>query len=162
MAVFFTIVLVGLSSGLAGSVTHSLNSAGVTGEPATVLSNAISSNPTGALFGAFLGQNPMKLLIDNLPPGLYNLIPNASIPVLESRSFFPNAVAPAFLQGIDLAFAISAGLTALAAIASLMRGGRYIHEIHSEAARRSAATDPAPAAAGPLEAPAGPHSGGSR
>jgi hypothetical protein len=31
---------------------------------------------------------------------------------------------------------ISAVLTAVAAVVSLMRGGRYVHELHAEVARR--------------------------
>jgi len=141
MAVFFTIVLVGLASGLSGSVNHALASAGVTGPPASALSQMVAANPTGALFGAFLGQNPMQLYISALPPALQSAIAPA-VPTLISKQFFPNAVAPAFLQGIDLAFAISAVLTALAAVASLMRGGRYIHELHAENGRAEPSPEP--------------------
>jgi len=144
MAVFFTIVLVGLANGLSGSVTNALAAAGATGPAApaaAALSHMVASDPTGALFGAFLGQNPMRLYIGYLPPSLQSLLPGPVVTTLTSKQFFPNAVAPAFLQGIDLAFEISAGLTALAAVVSLMRGGRYVHELHSDAARRGPSTD---------------------
>jgi len=144
MAVFFTIVLVGLANGLSGSVSHALNSAGVTGAPASALSQMVAANPTGALFGAFLGQNPMLLYIHALPPAYQSAIAPA-IPTLTSKQFFPNAVAPAFLQGIDLAFAVSAVLTSLAAVASLMRGERYIHELHAENGRPEPSEEPRPA-----------------
>jgi len=139
MAVFFTIVLVGLSNGLSGSVSSALSSAGATGPAGTALSSLVSANPTGALFGAFLGKNPMALYIAALPANLQAQLPPAVVATLTSKQFFPNAVAPAFLQGIDLAFVISAVLTALAAVISLMRGGRYVHEIHSEEARNGKA-----------------------
>jgi MFS family permease len=139
MAVFFTIVLVGLSNGLSGSVSNALSSAGATGPAAATLSSLVASNPTGALFGAFLGYNPMALYISALPASLQAQLPKTVIATLTAKQFFPNAVAPAFLQGIDLAFAISAVLTALAAIASLMRGERYVHELHSEEARQNRA-----------------------
>ena len=132
MAVFFTIVLVGLANGLSGSVSSALAMNGVTGSSATALSNMVASNPTGALFGAFLGKNPMSVYIVQFPPGTFS---QAATTVLESKTFFPNAVAPAFLKGIDLAFAISAILTGVAAVVSLMRGGRYVHELDSEDAR---------------------------
>jgi hypothetical protein len=138
MAVFFTIVLVGLSNGLSGSVYAALNSAGVPEPYLSQFTHLVASNPTGALFGAFLGQNPMQAFITYLPLNLQQQLG----PTLLARSFFPNAVAPAFLQGIDLAFAISAVLTALAAVASLMRGERYIHEIHSEEARQQRPQSP--------------------
>jgi len=129
MAVFFTIVLVGLANGLSGSVSGALSSAGVTGPAGGALSSLVASNPTGALFGAFLGQNPMALYLSYLPASLQGQIPPSVVATLTSKQFFPNAVAPAFLKGIDLAFAISAVLTALAAVVSLMRGGRYVHEL---------------------------------
>jgi MFS family permease len=136
MAVFFTIVLVGLSNGLSGSVSGALTSAGVTGPAGGALSSLVASNPTGALFGAFLGKNPMGLYISYLPVALQQQIPPSVVATLTSKQFFPNAVAPAFLKGMDLAFVISAVLTAVAAVVSLMRGGRYVHELHAEVARR--------------------------
>jgi MFS family permease len=147
MAVFFTIVLVGLANGLSGSVSSALSANGVTGTAANQLSNMVASNPTGALFGAFLGKNPMSIYIGLFPSGTFG---NATT-VLESKSFFPNAVGPAFLNGIDLAFAISAVLTGVAAVVSLMRGGRYVHELHAEDARNEPSSD----ASERREAPAG-------
>ncbi|MGA7476916.1 MAG: MFS transporter [Thermoplasmata archaeon] len=138
MAVFFTIVLVGLSNGLSGSVSGALSSAGVTGPAGGALSSLVASNPTGALFGAFLGYNPMTLYISYLPASLQGQIPASVVATLTSHQFFPNAVGPAFLKGIDLAFGVSAVLTAVAAGVSLMRGGRYVHELHAEGARREA------------------------
>jgi len=142
MAVFFTIVLVGLASGLSGSVSGALSSAGATGPAAASLSSMVASNPTGALFGAFLGYNPMQLYISLFPPGTFS---NTVVTALTAKQFFPNAVGPAFLKGIDLAFAISAILTAVAAVVSLMRGGRYVHELDAKDAR----PEPAPEAPGP-------------
>jgi hypothetical protein len=71
----------------------------------------------------------MALYLSYLPASLQGQIPPSVVATLTSKQFFPNAVAPAFLKGIDLAFAISAVLTALAAVVSLMRGGRYVHEL---------------------------------
>ena len=145
LAVFFTIVLVGLASGLSGSVAGALGSAGVPSTASSVLSKMVAGDPSGALFGAFLGQNPMALYISALPPALQSQISPAVLATLTSRQFFPNAVAPAFLRGIDAAFEISAILTAVAAIVSLMRGGRYIHELHAPAPREGPAPPAAPA-----------------
>jgi len=136
MAVFFTIVIVGLANGLSGSVSGALSSAGVTGPAASTLSGLVASNPTGALFGAFLGQNPMGLYISYLPASLQAQIPPSVVATLTAKQFFPNAVGPAFLKGMDLAFLISAILTAVAALVSLMRGARYIHDLDVEAAPR--------------------------
>lgn len=150
MAVFFTIILVGLTTGLTGSVSSALSGAGVNGPAASALSGMIASNPSGALFGAFLGENPMLLYISYLPPALQSQIGPAAIAALTSHGFFPHAVAPAFLQGLDGAFEISVGLTALAAVASLLRGGRYIHEAEAPGPRppRAGAVGPNPPVVG--------------
>ena len=131
LVVFFTIVIVGLANGLTGSVAQALTAAGVPGAPTAALTQLVSSDPTGALFGAFLGQNPMAMYLAYLPPALLNQIPLPVQATLTSTDFFPNAVAPAFLQGMDLAFLLSAVLTSAAAVVSLMRGGRYVHELHA-------------------------------
>jgi len=154
MAVFFTIVIVGLANGLPGSVSSALSNAGVPAPAGAALSSLVASNPTGALFGAFLGQNPMALYISYLPSGLAQQIPAPVVASLTSKQFFPNAVAPAFLRGIDLAFVISAVLTGIAAVVSLMRGGRYVHELDAETRGSGPAVRPEPAAA--PAAPAGP------
>jgi len=154
MAVFFTIVLVGLSNGLSSSVLNALNAAGATGPAGTLLAHMAASDPTGALFGAFLGQSPMKLYINALPPG-YTL-PGPVITTLESKQWFPNAVAPAFMKGIDFAFTISAVLTGLAAVVSLMRGGRYVHELHAESPAKMTAAEPARPSASGTDVPADP------
>lgn len=141
MAVFFTIVLVGLANGLSGSVSGALSSAGVTGPAASALSSLVASNPTGALFGAFLGQNPMGLYISYLPASLQAQIPPSVVATLTSKQFFPNAVGPAFLKGIDVAFVLSAFLTAMAAVVSMLRGARYVHELHAAPARDTTAPE---------------------
>ena len=46
---------------------------------------------------------------------------------LTGRSFFPKLIAPAFENGLHLAFDFAAATTFIAAIASWLRGGRYIH-----------------------------------
>ena len=141
MVIFFTIVITGLSSGLTGAVHSSLTSAGVPPPVATSLANAVGSNPTGALFGAFLGVNPMT----QLPASVQSMLP----PIVFTREWFPHAIAPAFMQGLDLSFLIAASLTAVAAVISLLRGERYVHEVHGHARGAKTRERPAPDAADP-------------
>jgi MFS family permease len=126
MALFFTVVLVGLSTGLSGSVGTALGNAGVPPATSGVLSHVVASDPSGALFGAFLGYNPMGIYLNALP-AINASLPSSVYLELTSKTFFPNAIAPAFLQGMDVAFTISIVLTCIAAGASLMRGRRYVH-----------------------------------
>jgi hypothetical protein len=44
--------------------------------------------------------------------------------VLTGREFFPDLISGPFHQGLVVVFAFAAGLSALAAIASVLRGGR--------------------------------------
>ena len=125
LAIFFTIIITGLSSSLPGALSNALTSAGV-----PQLSAAFSSiSPTSALFSAFLGYNPMLSILTM--PQLSSVVaqmPKSAYGYLVGQTFFPNAIAPAFMTALDLAFYIGAALSVGAALASLLGGGKYIHE----------------------------------
>jgi MFS family permease len=127
LAMFFTVVILGISSGLASSVGGALAGAGVPLADQSILSGVISSNPTGAIFGAFLGINPMQVLLSQ--PSLHLPVPLSAsvVQTLASKEFFPRAIAPAFLDGVRQSLAIAGGLTVVAAIVSAFRGERYVH-----------------------------------
>jgi hypothetical protein len=60
-------------------------------------------------------------------------LPTAYQQILIGREFFPHLIAGPFHQGLGVVFAAAAALSALAAAASLLRGGRYVHsEVASE------------------------------
>ena len=128
MAIFFTIVIVGLSTGLGGSVSHALAAAQVGQPDQGILSSVVASNPTGALFGAFLGENPMSVLLAGAAtvPGWQALPPNV-VASLTAPHFFATAIQPAFGSAISEAFAFAGSVTAIAAIISYLRGERYIY-----------------------------------
>jgi hypothetical protein len=54
-------------------------------------------------------------------------LPAATQAHLLGRSFFPQLIAPPFMDGLRAAFYVSAAMTFLAAVASVMRGRHYIH-----------------------------------
>lgn len=123
MAVYFTIIIAGLSANLPATLKTGLLHAGV---PATLAHQISSMPPTAALFSAFLGYNPMKSLI---PVKVMHTLPVATQSLLVSKTFFPKIIAPAVMSSLRLAFWISAGLSVIAAVVSFMRGkGRYVHE----------------------------------
>jgi MFS family permease len=125
LAIFFTVIIAGLSNSLPSALSGAMVSAGVPG-----LAGAFSSiSPTSALFSAFLGYNPMQsiLAIPSLAP-VVSQIPQQTLAFLEGHTFFPNAIAPAFISSLDLSFYIGAVLSIAAAVASLLRGSVYIHE----------------------------------
>ncbi len=153
LAIFFTVVIVALASGLGASVPTALHGAGVPPADATILGNAIASNPTGALFGTFLGENPMAgiLAVVSTEPGWVPLSSAANATLLAPH-FFASAIAPGFGSAISEAFLVAAGLTGVAAVISALRGGRYIHGVddpESVRARQAAGAAPGPGAGAP-------------
>ncbi len=128
LALFFTVVIFGLASGLGGTVPGALGAAGVPPGDAGILSQAISANPTGALFGAFLGENPMQQLLQSLSgiPGWQPLSPSVQATLLQPH-FFASVVAPGFGTSIAGAFEAAGSLMAVAAVLSALRGKPYYH-----------------------------------
>lgn len=128
LALFFTVVILGLSSGLSSSVTNALSAAYVTPPDLQILAGLMSSNPTGALFGAFLGENPMQtyLMVAATVPGWQPLSPAAQSAVM-APTFFANSIAPAFGSALKDSFLFAGSVTGLGAFVSAMRGGRYIY-----------------------------------
>jgi EmrB/QacA subfamily drug resistance transporter len=122
----FTMVTIGLASHLPASLYQGLTQAGV---PALVAHQVASLPPTGALFAAYLGYNPMKTI---LPAAVLQQLPAASQALLISKAFFPNLISAPFDYGLRLAFSISVMLAVVAALASLLRGKRYIYELESQ------------------------------
>jgi MFS transporter len=121
IGVFFSIVTLGLASSLPGHLYHGLTAQGVPAAQALKVSHL---PPIGSLFAAFLGFNPIQTLVPHHV--LVGLGPSRAA-YLTGRSFFPKVIAPAFADGLHLAFDFAAATTFIAAIASWLRGGRYIH-----------------------------------
>ena len=125
-ALFFTVIITALTNSLPGAFATALTNAS-----APQLVQAFNSiPPTGALFAAFLGYNPVGSMLSSaqLAP-LVHQLPQSTISTLTSTTFFPNAIAPAFMSALQLSFYIGAALSFGAAAASLLRGQRYIYEV---------------------------------
>jgi len=78
--------------------------------------------------------------------GALSSLPAASQRVLTGRQFFPALISGPFHHGLSVVFSVSAVLAAVAAIASLLRGGRYIHPAADEVPRPAAGKPPHAAA----------------
>ncbi|MCL5067835.1 MAG: MFS transporter, partial [Thaumarchaeota archaeon] len=115
LAIFFTIVLSGLSGSLPSALSSAVQQAG-----APQLAQGLKSlSPTGALFAAFLGYNPIKSILGASPPPGMTL---STYTYLTGNSFFPQAIAPAFMSALQEAFAIGVVISVVAAVASVLRG----------------------------------------
>ena len=84
-----------------------------------------SEPPIGSLFSAFLGYNPIKELLG--PTGALEKLPPHQVAYITGRSFFPKLIEQPFAGGLHLAFTFAAIATAIAIVASALRGKRYLH-----------------------------------
>jgi MFS family permease len=141
LAIFFTVVIIGLSHGLGSGALSVLNGAGVPAPDGTILGQLIAANPTGALFGAFLGANPMQQLLQ-VAPTFPDWVPLSSTTQsnLLAPHFFAATVAPGFGSALSEAFLFAAGLTLVAATVSALRGGQYFHTERAAPSDTPAAT----------------------
>jgi MFS family permease len=170
MGLFFTIVTLGLASRLPSHLYKGLVAAGVNPSAAHLVAN---EPPIGSLFSAFLGENPIAELLG--PTGALKHLAPSQAAYITGRSFFPKLIEAPFAAGLHLAFTFAAIATAIAVVASALRGRRYMHrpaagaetlaEELAEGAAESAGIvglDEAAAVAGLDEAAAVPGGNGSR
>ena len=120
--IFFSLMILGWPRRCRPSLYHGLIAQGVSPAVATKVSHL---PPVGSLFAAFLGYNPMQVLLGHAE---LSQLPHSTAPYLTSRQFFPHLIAPAFSKGLTEAFSFAAGACLLGAVASLLRGGKYHHE----------------------------------
>jgi MFS family permease len=121
IGIFFSIITLGLVSSLPGHLYQGLVTHGV---PSDAAINASRLPPIGSLFAAFLGFNPVST---EIPPHVLASLGHAKASVLTGRSFFPALIAPSFADGLHLAFDFAAATTLLAAVASWLRGAKYVN-----------------------------------
>jgi len=122
MGITFSLMVVGLSAKVPASMYAGLTAHNVPVAVATKLSHL---PPTGYLFASFLGFNPLKELLGTR---LLNALTPLDRTVLVSKGFFPSLIAAPFKHGLLDVFLYAAIMCLIAAVASWMRGGRFIHE----------------------------------
>ncbi|GAC1539523.1 MAG: MFS transporter [Acidimicrobiales bacterium] len=126
IGLFFSLMIVGLSSTLPHSLSAGLTAQGLAPADAARIAHI---PPVGLLFAAFLGYNPMKTL---LGPKLTTLTPAAQANV-TGRSFFPHLISNPFMHGLRIALTMAVVMLIIAAVASWMRGGKYVAVDEGEA-----------------------------
>jgi MFS family permease len=122
IGVFFTLMILGLASSLPDTLTSGLQAHGVS---AGAAHDAAALPPVSILFAAFLGYNPIEHLVG--ADGLAGVSPHDHA-VLTGHSFFPHLISGPFQDGLHAAFAFAIVACLVAAAASLMRGGRHVHD----------------------------------
>ncbi|HEX4432876.1 MAG TPA: MFS transporter [Frankiaceae bacterium] len=123
IGIFFSLIVAGLAGTLSTTLTHGLQSQGVS---PSVAHQVGTLPPVASLFAAILGVNPIQHLL--APSGALNNLPAANQQTLTGRTFFPHLISQPFHNGLVVVFAVAAALALIGAVASLLRGGRYVHE----------------------------------
>jgi hypothetical protein len=135
IGVFFSLMIAGLAATLPKTLTAGLTQHGV---PYAAAHQIASLPPVSSLFAAVLGVNPVQHLLAS--GHVLSTLPAASRQLLTGREFFPGLISAPFHQGLVVVFAVAAALAAVAALASVLRGGRYVPP---ESGPRQAAETPA-------------------
>jgi MFS family permease len=122
IGLFFSLMIVGLAARLPATLYGGLTANGV---PPATAERIAHLPPVGSLFAAFLGYNPIRTLLG--PAALARLSP-AQAANLTGTSFFPRLLAEPFQHGLAIVFLAALVMSLVAAGASWLRGGRYVHE----------------------------------
>jgi MFS family permease len=118
IGIFFSLIIIGLSTSLPHSLYHGLLAHGVSSADARRVS---SLSPVSTLFAALLGYDPIRELL-----GAHALagLPHAQQVTLTGRQFFPSLIAAPFRSGLRAAFDFAILSSILAAFISWTRSGR--------------------------------------
>jgi hypothetical protein len=156
IGIFFSLMIVGLAARLPKSLFAGLTSHGVASGAAHQVANL---PPVGSLFAAFLGYNPIKNLLG--PSALTDLSAHDKA-VLTGKEFFPHLIAGPFHHGLVIVFTMAIAMSLIAAVASVLRGKRFVYDDTADtppaagtaaittAAGEGIAEAPIPAAAAPI------------
>jgi EmrB/QacA subfamily drug resistance transporter len=121
IGVFFSLMILGLAQTLPQTLTSGLLSQGV---PAADVTRLAALPPVVVLFASLLGYNPIQTL---LGPTVLGHLPAGNAVYLTGRGFFPALISGPFSHGLTVAFAFAIAACLIAAVASWLRGGRYVH-----------------------------------
>ena len=121
IGIFFTLMIVGLSSTLPAALDHGLVAHGV---PSAAAAKVSKLPPVSVLFAAFLGYSPIRHL---LGASVLSHLPAGSGSALTSRAFFPHLITRPFQSGLHEAFDFAILACLVAAGASWLRGGKYVY-----------------------------------
>jgi MFS family permease len=121
IGVFFSLMIAGLATNLPHTLTSGLEHQGVAHDVAAQIG---SLPPVSSLFAAVLGVNPVAHLLGSTH--VLATLPAAHRDVLTGHQFFPQLISGPFHDGLVVVFIVAAGLSVLGALASLLRGGRYV------------------------------------
>jgi MFS family permease len=151
IGIFFSLMITGLARSLPHTLFSGLTAQGVSAADASRVAHL---PPVSVLFASLLGYNPVKTL---LGPHALQQLPASHAHHLIGRGFFPSLISGPFSGGLGVAFGFAIAACLIAAVASLLRGGKYVYsEPVAESPGPSATTGAAKTATTGAAATAGP------
>jgi MFS family permease len=124
IGIFFSLMIVGLANTLPASMSHGLLANGV---PADKAHAVASLPPVGSLFASFLGYNPLQSLLGSQSTAH---VTAAQWHTLTGKEFFPHLISAPFHHGLVIVFSMAIAMSLVAAVFSLLRGRRFVHDEH--------------------------------
>ncbi len=127
IGLFFSLLIAGLAASLPASLYGGLTAHGV---PSAAAHELAQLPPVSTVFAAFLGYNPIQTLLQQA--GLLGQLSPGDVAVLTGKEFFPQLISQPFHDGLVVVFVAAAIMSLVGAVASLVRGRRYIHTEEKE------------------------------
>jgi len=127
IGIFFSLMIVGLTSTLPKAMFQGLTSHGVSVAQAHTVANMPA---VGSLFSSFLGFNPLKSLLGSRA---LTHVSNAQWLKLTGKKFFPDLIQSPFHHGLIIVFVVAILLSVVGALFSALRGERFISQQESMA-----------------------------
>jgi hypothetical protein len=121
IGIFFSLMVGGLAGPLPAAMTSGLTAHDVSVAQAQQVA---ALPPVAVLFASLLGYNPIQSL---LGAATIHALPPTDAAYLTGHSFFPSLVSGPFRAGLAVAFGFAIVACLVAAAASWLRGGRYVH-----------------------------------
>jgi MFS family permease len=127
IGIFFSLIILGLAGTLPQTLTHGLVAQGV---PHAAAARIGALPPVSIMFAALLGYNPIQTLLGHT----LTTLPASHAAFLTGHTFFPSLISAPFQHGLAIAFDFAVAACLIAAVASLLRGGKYVHGADAESA----------------------------
>jgi MFS family permease len=121
IGIFFSLMISGLARSLPQTLSAGLIAQGV---PAADAMQVAGLPPVAVLFASLLGYNPVQTL---LGPHVLHQLPAGHAAYPTGRGFFPALISAPFSDGLAIAFGFAIIACLIAAIASWLRGGKYVY-----------------------------------
>jgi len=122
IGIFFSLMIIGLANTLPASMSHGLLANGV---GATQASSIAGEPPVGSLFASFLGYNPLQSLLGSQSTAHVSTL---QWQTLTGKEFFPHLISSPFHHGLVIVFSMAIAMSLIAAVFSMLRGRRFVHD----------------------------------